>query len=63
MATGPGRNQEWAIIRKNLGYDHIPQQFETEVNAFCRDALNPYLNFDRPSSSSVRTAFALRRMR
>ena len=26
----------------------IPQRFVTLVNAFCRDHLNPYLNFHRP---------------
>ena len=37
-----------AIVRKHLGYSHIPQRFATLVNAFCRDHLNPYINFHRP---------------
>ena len=37
-----------SIIRKNLGYSHIPQHFATLVNAYCRDHLNPYVNFHRP---------------
>jgi len=37
-----------AIIRKHLGYSHIPQRFATLVNAFCCDHLNPYINFHRP---------------
>ena len=37
-----------AIVRKQLGYSHIPQRFATRVNAFCRDHLNPYINFHRP---------------
>ena len=37
-----------AIVRKHLGYGHIPQRFATLVNAFCRDQLNPYVNFHRP---------------
>jgi transposase InsO family protein len=37
-----------AIVRKHLGYSHIPQRFATPVNAFCRDYLNPYVNFHRP---------------
>jgi len=37
-----------AIVRKHLGYSHIPQRFAALVNAFCRDFLNPYLNFHRP---------------
>jgi transposase InsO family protein len=37
-----------AIVRKHLGYSHIPQRFAALVNAFCREHLNPYVNFHRP---------------
>ncbi len=37
-----------AIVRKHLGYSHIPQRFASLVNAFCRDHLTPYINFHRP---------------
>jgi transposase InsO family protein len=37
-----------AIVRKHLGYSPIPQRFASLVNAFCRDHLNPYVNFHRP---------------
>jgi transposase InsO family protein len=37
-----------SIVRKHLGYSHIPQRFASLVNAFCRDHLNPYVNFHRP---------------
>jgi transposase InsO family protein len=37
-----------AIVRKHFGYSHIPQRFATLVNAFCREHLNPYVNFHRP---------------
>ncbi|MGH8672582.1 MAG: hypothetical protein ACREUA_11215 [Burkholderiales bacterium] len=37
-----------AIVRKHLGYSPIPQRFATLVNAFCREHLNPYINFHRP---------------
>ena len=37
-----------AIVRKHLGYSHIPQCFATLVNTFCCDHLNPYINFHRP---------------
>ena len=37
-----------AIVRKHLGYNHIPQRFATLVNAFDREHLNPYVNFHRP---------------
>jgi len=37
-----------AVVRKHLGYAHIPQPFATQVNAFCTQHLNPYVNFHRP---------------
>ena len=37
-----------SVVRKNLGYAHIPQQFAAQVNAFCAAFLNPYVNFHRP---------------
>lgn len=46
--NGLAETKNGAIVRKHLGYEHIPQRFATEVNAFCRDFLNPYVNFHRP---------------
>jgi transposase InsO family protein len=37
-----------AVVRKHLGYAHIPQHFAAQVNTFCQHHLNPYLNFHRP---------------
>jgi transposase InsO family protein len=37
-----------AVIRKHLGYAHIPQHFAQELNAFVGEFLNPYVNFHRP---------------
>ncbi len=37
-----------AVVRKHLGYAHIPQYCASLVNAFCADFLNPYVNFHRP---------------
>jgi len=42
-----------AVVRKCFGYDHIPQRHAATVNAFCRDFLNPYLNFHRPCAFAV----------
>ena len=42
-----------AVVRKHLGYAHIPQRFATEVNAFCAQHLNPYVNFHRPCFFAV----------
>ena len=37
-----------SIVRKHFGYSHIPQRFARVVNEFCREHLNPYINFHRP---------------
>ena len=44
-----------AVIRKTMGYSHIPQQFATAINGFYIDAMNPYLNFHRPCYFAVDT--------
>lgn len=37
-----------AVVRKILGYCHIPQRFAPQVNRFNQDHLVPYVNFHRP---------------
>ena len=37
-----------SIVRKHLGYSHIPQQYATLVNDFNQAYLNPYVNYHRP---------------
>ena len=37
-----------SIVRKTLGYMHIPQRWASQVNEFNRKYLNPYINFHRP---------------
>ena len=37
-----------AVIRKWLGYSHIPAHLAEAVNAFNRDCLSPFLNHHRP---------------
>ena len=46
--NGLAETKNGAVVRKHLGYSHIPQQFAAEVNAFCAEHLNPYVNFHRP---------------
>ena len=36
------------VVRKWLGYAHIPAHYASAVNAFNRDALSPFLNYHRP---------------
>ena len=35
-------------MRKAFGYAHIPQRHAARFNIFCREYLNPFLNFHRP---------------
>ena len=37
-----------SVIRKHLGYSHIPGRFADQVNTFTTRVLTPYLNFHRP---------------
>lgn len=44
-----------AIIRKHMGYTHIPQQYAAQINTFYRHYLNPYLNYHRPCGFATET--------
>ncbi len=46
--NGLAETKNAAVVRKHFGYAHIPQRFAAEINAFCAEQLNPYLNFHRP---------------
>ncbi|MDA3915319.1 hypothetical protein [Oleiagrimonas sp.] len=37
-----------SVVRKHLGYSHIPSHHAQIVNDFLRDHLTPYLNYHRP---------------
>jgi hypothetical protein len=37
-----------SVVRKHLGYSHIPGRFAAQVNHFAQNVLSPYLNFHRP---------------
>jgi len=37
-----------SVVRKHLGYAHIPQRAAEAVNAHLREHLWPYLNYHRP---------------
>lgn len=37
-----------SVVRKHLGYAHIPGRFAQRVHHFTRSVLSPYLNFHRP---------------
>ena len=44
-----------AVIRKLMGYSHIPQKHATAINRLYTEALNPYLNFHRPCYFAIDT--------
>jgi transposase InsO family protein len=46
--NGLVESKNGAVIRKNLGYVHIPQSCANVLNIYHRDNLNPYINFHRP---------------
>lgn len=37
-----------AVVRKHLGYGHIPARFAEALNDFNQNVLSPYLNYHRP---------------
>ena len=39
------------VIRKHLGYGHIPGRHAERLNRFHREVLSPYLNYHRPCYS------------
>lgn len=46
--NGLVESKNGAVIRKNLGYVHIPQACADLLNDYHRIYLNPYINFHRP---------------
>jgi hypothetical protein len=37
-----------AVIRKHMGYGHIASEHASDIDDFCRQHFNAYLNFHRP---------------
>ena len=37
-----------SVVRKHMGYSHIPQKFATPISAFYQQTFNPWLNHHRP---------------
>ena len=46
--NGLVESKNGSVIRKHLGYTHIPQKYAERLNNFNREYLNPYINFHRP---------------
>ena len=52
-----------SVVRRYLGYDHIPRHHAALVNDFLRDVLAPFLNYHRPCHFPVETTDAKGRIR
>ena len=48
MTNALVESKNGSVIRKHLGYGHIPSRYAERVNAFTQQVLSPYLNFHRP---------------
>jgi transposase InsO family protein len=46
--NGLAETKNGAVVRKEFGYTHIPQRHATRFNTYCKEYLNPFLNFHRP---------------
>ena len=46
--NGLAETKNGAVVRKEFGYAHIAQRHAGRFNIFCREYLNPFLNFHRP---------------
>jgi transposase InsO family protein len=52
-----------SVVRKHLGYAHIPGRFAAPVNHFTQNVLSPYLNFHRPCCFPTEAVDARGRLR
>ena len=52
-----------SVVRKHLGYGHIPSRYAAQVNAFTQQVLSPHLNFHRPCFFPVEQVDAKGRVR
>ena len=37
-----------SVVRKHMGYSHIPQKYAAPINVFYQKTFNPWLNLHRP---------------
>lgn len=44
-----------SVVRKHMGYSHIPQRFAKPINAFYEAVFNPWLNLHRPCMFASQT--------
>ena len=46
--NGLAETKNGAVVRKKFGYEHIHRRHAARFDAFCREYLNPFLNYHRP---------------
>ncbi len=46
--NGLAETKNGAVVRKEFGYEHIPRRHAARFDTYCREYLNPFLNFHRP---------------
>ena len=46
--NGLAETKNGAVVRKMFGYEHIHRRHAARFDTFCREYLNPFLNFHRP---------------
>ena len=46
--NGLAETKNGAVVRKIFGYEHIHRRHASRFDTFCREYLNPFLNFHRP---------------
>lgn len=53
--NGLVESKNGSIIRKHMGYWHIPQRHAEAINRFYENYFNPYLNYHRPCGFATET--------
>lgn len=47
-----------SVVRKHMGYAHIPKKYAQPINTFYQDCFNPWLNLHRPCMFATHTVNA-----
>ena len=48
MTCALAESKNASVVRKHMGYSHIPQKHAKPINAFFQEMFNPWLNLHRP---------------
>ena len=42
-----------SVVRKHMGFEHIPQKYANPINAFYQETFNPWLNFHQQIQNNL----------